>query len=71
MAALLNRAGITLLSLTPETAKLIGAVIGATGHADITDVHVAMDARQNRHMVVTSDVDDIRAVDPSLTLIEV
>ncbi|MDN5744911.1 MAG: hypothetical protein L0H31_07290 [Nocardioidaceae bacterium] len=71
LAAMLSREGIALKSLGPDTAKLLGAVIGATGHADVTDVHVAVDARQNRHIVMTSDPDDIRAVDPSLTVIAV
>ncbi len=71
LAAMVDRDGITLKSLSPETAKLVGAMIGATGHVDVTDVHVALDARQNGHVVMTSDPDDIRAVDPSLVVIEV
>lgn len=62
---------VDLLDLDPETAKVIGLVIGRTGHADVVDVHVALNARLNRHAVVTSDPDDIRAVDPGLTIIEV
>lgn len=65
LAAMLGRDGITLKSLEPDTAKLLGAVIGATGHPDVTDVHVAVDARRHRHAVMTSDPDDIRAVDPA------
>lgn len=71
LARLLSNAGVTLKSLEPDLAKLLGLVIGATGHADVTDVHVAVDARRHDHVVVTSDPDDIRAVDPALTIIEV
>ncbi len=71
LAAMLGRKGVTLGDLDSGTAKILGVVIGATGHADVTDVHVAVHARQHRHLVVTSDPDDIRAVDPSLTIIEV
>ena len=71
LAAMLSREGISLRCLGPDTAKLLGAVIGATGHSDVTDVHVAVDARRHRHAVMTSDPDDIRAVDPALTIITV
>ena len=71
LARLLNLRGITLLPLEPDTATLVGEVIAVSGHADVVDVHVALHARRHAHAVVTSDPDDIRAVDPSLTLIEV
>lgn len=71
VAVLLRRDGVTLTRLDPDKAKILGVVIGATGHPDVTDVHVAVHARQHDHAVMTSDPDDIRAVDPSLTIIEV
>jgi hypothetical protein len=39
------------------------------GHSDVIDVHVALHARQNAHRVVTSDPDDMRAIDPTLIMI--
>ncbi|WGX97070.1 hypothetical protein [Nocardioides sp. L-11A] len=71
LAALLGCDGVTLVGLDPETAKLLGLVVGATGHTDVTDVHVAVHARQRQHAVMTSDPEDIRAVDPSLSIIAV
>jgi predicted nucleic acid-binding protein len=71
LARLLSSPGVTLVSLDPDRAKLVGEAIGVTGHPDIVDVHVALHALQHDHVVVTSDPDDLRAVDPSLTLIEV
>lgn len=71
LAAMLGRDGVTLVGLDPETAKLLGMVIGATGHPDVTDVHVAVHARQHDHTVMTSDPEDMRAVDPNLVIIEV
>jgi len=71
LARLLGLRGITLLPLGPDTAKLVGEVIAASGHSDVVDAHVALHARLHGHAVMTSDPDDIRAVDPSLTLIEV
>lgn len=66
----------TLLGLRPtqcvnvplETiaAKRIGAKIGGCGQADVVDVHVTVAAHDYRAVVITSDRDDILAVDPSL-----
>jgi len=71
LARLLGRKETTLLTLTPSTAKVVGIAAGVSGVSDVVDVHVAVHARQHGHIVVTSDPDDIRAVDPSLTVIEV
>lgn len=71
LAAFVDQSEVTLGILDPDTAKAVGVLIGLTGHADVVDVHVALHARLHGHAVMTSDPDDIRAVDPSLTLIEV
>lgn len=54
-----------------DLAQIIGQVVGLTGHRDVVDVHVAVNARVHGHAVLTSDPDDIRAVDPTLDLIVV
>jgi len=71
LASFLDQSEVHLASLDPETAKAVGVLAGFTGHADVVDVHVALHARLHGHGVVTSDADDIRAVDPSLMIIEV
>ncbi|MDQ6523789.1 hypothetical protein RB608_09275 [Nocardioides sp. LHD-245] len=71
LARLLKQEGVVVVGFAESTARLVGELAGVTGHADVTDVHVALHARQHRHAVVTSDPDDIRAVDPSLPVIEV
>lgn len=57
--------------LDDVTARAVGLLCGRSGHADITDVHVALHARQHHSTVVTSDGEDIHAVDPSLGLVTV
>jgi hypothetical protein len=47
----------------------VGAWCAVTGLADIVDVSVALCAKDRGHPVVTSDPDDIHAVEPSLTLL--
>ncbi len=71
LARLLNRPGVTLVDLSPDAARLVGELMGRCGHADVTDVHVVLHARQHDHIVVTSDPEDLGAVDPGLTVIAV
>jgi predicted nucleic acid-binding protein len=71
LARLLKSADVEIAPLTLSTARTVGAICGRTGHADIVDVHVALCARERQHGVITSDVDDLRRVDPTLPLIRV
>ncbi len=54
-----------------DVARSVGLLCAATGHHDVIDVHVALCARKRGHAVVTSDLDDIARVDPSLVIIRV
>lgn len=66
----------TLLGLRPDqcakvalettAAKRIGVRIGECGHADVIDAQVALIARDHGAAIITSDHDDILAVDPGL-----
>jgi len=47
----------------------VAARCAATGVTDVIDVSVALCARDRGHAVVTSDPGDIRAADPSLTVL--
>lgn len=49
----------------------VGRVCAHTGTSDVIDAHVALIARERGYAVVTSDPDDIRAIDPSLRIIEI
>jgi predicted nucleic acid-binding protein len=59
------------VALDRVDASFVGQLLAATGTADIADAHVAVCARRAGHAVVTSDGDDLRRLDPELTLIEV
>ena len=48
------------------TARLIGRVLGQTGSRDPIDAHVVLLARQRGWPVITSDPDDLLAIDPNL-----
>jgi hypothetical protein len=71
LARLLKSADVEIAALTLSIARTVGAICGRTGHADIVDVHVALCARQRHHAVLTSDLDDLRHIDPALPLIRV
>lgn len=68
VAAFLKTPNVTEVPLEGLTARAVGVWCGRSGHADIVDVHVVLHAREHGHVVVTSDPDDLRAVDPSVPL---
>jgi predicted nucleic acid-binding protein len=68
--ARLLRASITsIVALDRRLALRVGARCAATGITDVIDVSVALCARDRGHPVITSDPGDIRAAEPSLTLL--
>jgi predicted nucleic acid-binding protein len=58
-----------VVPLDRDEALRVGAICARTGAADIVDVSVASCAARRGHPVVTTDPDDIAAVDPTLRLI--
>ncbi len=69
LARLLRSPDIDIALLTLPIARTVGTICAASGHSDVIDVHVALCARERHHAVVTSDPDDIAAIDPRLPLI--
>jgi len=49
-------------------AEAAGALCGRAGTSDVIDASVVLTARRERARVVTSDVDDLRHLDPDLPL---
>lgn len=49
-------------------AEAAGVLCGRTSTSDVIDAAVVLIARRERATVVTSDVDDLRRLDPALTL---
>ena len=71
LARFLNLPEVVFPVMDVAMARVVGDICGRSGHSDVVDVHVVVDARMNGHRVVTSDPDDLRLVDPSLGLIVV
>jgi hypothetical protein len=57
-----------VIDLTHLAARAIGRILGATGTADPIDAHVVLLARERGWPVLSSDSEDLLAIDPSLTV---
>jgi len=64
VAYLLHHTEVT--DLTQGVARVLGRMLGATGTSDPIDAHVVFLARERGWPVLTSDPDDLRALDPTL-----
>jgi predicted nucleic acid-binding protein len=71
LARLIKSVDVEIAVMDLDVARSVGLMCAATGHHDVIDVHVALCARERGHAVVTSDVNDISRVDPSLVIISV
>jgi predicted nucleic acid-binding protein len=68
IATLLGDGRTEVVPLDDPAARAVGLLCGKSGHADVVDVSVALCARQHNMHVITSDPDDLRAVDDALIL---
>ena len=68
IAALLSDERTEVVPLDDLAARAVGLLCGRSGHIDVVDVSVAICARQRNRHVVTSDPEDLRAVDDALIL---
>lgn len=69
LARLITSPDVDIAIMTLNVARTVGSICATTGHADVVDVHVALCARDRRHAVITSDLDDIGRIDATLPLI--
>jgi predicted nucleic acid-binding protein len=69
VARLLSDPAVRVPPLDDLTARAVGLLCGRSGHRDIVDVQVVLHAREHDHLVVTSDPDDMRGIDPDIRLV--
>jgi predicted nucleic acid-binding protein len=69
IARLLSASNTSIVPLDTKLALRVGARSAATRTADVVDVSVAICASDRGHPVITSDPDDIAAIDPALKLV--
>ena len=68
LASFLGRTGVAIEPLTTLQAKAIGELCGHRGTADVIDASVVLTARLHKGVVVTSDPEHLRYLDPDLTI---
>jgi hypothetical protein len=64
VAFLLSRTSV--VDLTHGVARVLGRMLGTRRRSDVVDAHVAFLARERGWPVLTSDPEDLRAIDPTL-----
>jgi hypothetical protein len=69
VARLLGSGLLQVQALDREEAQATGAVCGKSGTHDVVDASVVLLARRHGATVVTSDIDDLTRIDPSLSVI--
>lgn len=70
LSRLLRQPGTDVVALDRVEAALVGRLLAASGTADMADAQVVVCARRAGTAVLTSDAGDLRAPDPSITLVE-
>ena len=68
LARLLRQPLTEVVALDRVDATGVGRLLAVSGTSDIADAHVVVCARRSNTGVVTSDPDDLRALDPTLKL---
>ena len=68
---LLRAGAVHVDPLSVDVAYRLGLLLAKSGTSDVVDAHVALLARRLHATVLTSDPDDLTALDPTLTLVTV
>ena len=71
IARLLRSRAVSVEPLTEDLAFRVGVLLARSVTSDVVDAHVALLASRLQAIVITSDPDDIAALDPSLDLVVV
>ncbi|MGH3913581.1 MAG: PIN domain-containing protein [Pseudonocardiaceae bacterium] len=69
MARLLRAGAVRVDPLSADVAYRLGLLLAKSGTSDVVDAHVALLARRLHATVLTSDPDDLTALDSTLTLV--
>jgi hypothetical protein len=71
LARLIRQPGCTVQPLARVDAAQVGRLLAASRTSDVVDAHVVVCARRAGQRIVTSDPDDLHALDPAIGLIVV
>jgi predicted nucleic acid-binding protein len=71
LARFLAADAVTIVPLDDHRARVAGQLCGIRGTTDVIDASVVLCAQARGHRIVTSDVEDIRRLDPAASVIAV
>lgn len=71
LARLVRQPETNVVALDRVDATQVARLLARTGTSDVVDAHVVICAQRAHQAVVTSDPDDLKALDPTLELHEV
>lgn len=71
LGRLIRQPTTDVMPLDRVDATGVGRLLAASGTADIVDAHVVLCAKRTGQVVVTSDPDDLRTLDPDVGVITV
>jgi hypothetical protein len=71
LARLLRQPTTDVIPLDRVDATNVGRLLAASGTSDVVDAHVVICARRARQQAVTSDPNDLRALDPTLRVVTI
>ena len=69
LARFLRSADVEIVPLDEQLARSCGELCGAAGASDVVDASVVIVARVRQDVIVTSDPDDLRRLDPAAQII--
>jgi hypothetical protein len=69
LVRLLGSDAVEIEALEDTRARAAGQLCGASRTSDVVDASVVLCARRRGHAVLTSDIDDLRRLDPKLPLV--
>jgi hypothetical protein len=71
LGRLLRQPTTDVVPLGRIDATNVGRLLAVSGTADVVDAHVVICAHRARQRAVTSDPDDLRALDPALEIVTI
>src|SRR5919109_1103112 len=71
LARFLRSEEVAIVPLDEQLARSCGELCGATNAPDVIDASVVIIARERRDLIVTSDPNDLRRLDPAAQIISV
>ena len=71
LARFLRTEEVEIVPLDQELARSCGELCGATGTSDVIDASVVILGRERRDIIVTSDPDDLRRLNPKAPIVRI